>query len=125
MEDSFAIGDQLKTGKRAGDVRIVLFVEDEGRCGAHQRIGERDQADDQGGRADAHVPALLKQVRQFPILAPGRRCLAVKRSLNVGALRMRRRSMNICRWRSRGSRGVEPKNVGASVQHQSEHQSAF
>ena len=26
VEDSLVIGDQLKTGKRAGDVRIVLFV---------------------------------------------------------------------------------------------------
>ena len=92
VQDSLVIGDQIKTGKRAGDVRIVLFV----------KLAEGDTLDAdleneirtavRTGASDAHVPALIKQVNSIPYTRSGKKVELAVRDLIAG---------------------TEPKNVGA------------
>jgi len=88
------IGDQLKTGKRAGDVRIVLFVKTKGDIELTKELENEIKKTIKEGASDAHVPALLKQVKKIPYTRSGKKVeLAVKDLIS----------------------GVEPKNVGALV----------
>jgi len=94
VDDSLVIGDQIKSGLRKGDVRIVLFVklvegaELTGEVEALIRKAIRD------GASDAHVPALIKQVKDVPYTKSGKKVEIAVRDLfageepkNVGALR--------------------------------------
>jgi len=92
IDDSLVIGDQIRIGKRAGDVRIVLFVKlAEGvELDADLELEIRDTI--RNGASDAHVPAIIKQVSMIPYTRSGKKVeLAVKDLIA----------------------GVEPKNVGA------------
>ena len=94
VEDSLVIGDQLKTGKRAGDVRIVLFVKTKNDIELTKELETEIKKTIKEGASDAHVPALLKQVKKIPYTRSGKKVeLAVKDLIS----------------------GVEPKNVGALV----------
>ena len=94
VEDSLVIGDQLKTGKRAGDVRIVLFVKTKDDKELTKELENEIKRTIKEGASDAHVPALLKQVKKIPYTRSGKKVeLAVKDLIS----------------------GVEPKNVGALV----------
>ena len=94
VEDSLVIGDQLKTGKRAGDVRIVLFVKTKDDVELTKELEAEIKSTILNGASTAHVPALLKQVRKIPYTRSGKKVeLAVKDLIS----------------------GVEPKNVGALV----------
>ena len=94
VEDSLVIGDQLKTGKRAGDVRIVLFVKTKNDIELTKELETEIKRTIKEGASDAHVPALLKQVKKIPYTRSGKKVeLAVKDLIS----------------------GVEPKNVGALV----------
>jgi len=92
VEDSLVIGDQIRTGKRAGDVRIVLFVKlAEGR-GLDSELEAEIRTAIRSGASDAHVPALIRQVQKIPYTRSGKKVELAVRDL-------------VC--------GVEPKNVGA------------
>ena len=94
VEDSLVIGDQLKTGKRAGDVRIVLFVKTKNDVELTKELENEIKRTIKEGASDAHVPALLKQVKKIPYTRSGKKVeLAVKDLIS----------------------GTEPKNVGALV----------
>ena len=91
MEDSLVIGDQIKVGKRAGDVRIVLFV----RLGEGVELTAEIENDIRAAcreASDAHVPALIKQVQKIPYTRSGKKVEIAVRDLFAG---------------------TEPKNVGA------------
>lgn len=91
VEDSLVIGDQIKVGKRAGDVRIVLFV----RLGEGVDLTPEIEADIRAAcreASDAHVPALIKQVQKIPYTRSGKKVEIAVRDLFAG---------------------TEPKNVGA------------
>ena len=65
--DSLVIGDQIKVGKRKGDVRIVLFVKlADGRTLDAELEAEIRRAI-RSGASDAHVPALIRQARALPL----------------------------------------------------------
>jgi len=95
VADSLVIGDQLKTGKRAGDVRIVLFVQlAAGYDALTPELEAEIRATIKNGASDAHVPAIMKPVAKIPYTRSGKKVeLAVKDLIA----------------------GVEPKNVGALV----------
>ena len=60
VADSLVIGDQLKTGKRAGDVRIVLFVQ----------LAAGYDALTRGGRAARRRPSWSIQLAAAASLRP-------------------------------------------------------
>jgi len=92
VEDSLVIGDQIKVGKRAGDVRIVLFVKLPDGVELNAEIEAEIRASVRNGASDAHVPALIRQVKAIPYTRSGKKVeLAVRDLFN----------------------GVEPKNMGA------------
>eukprot|EP00629_Pelagomonadales_sp_RCC1024_P008331 CAMPEP_0119280572 /NCGR_PEP_ID=MMETSP1329-20130426/22950_1 /TAXON_ID=114041 /ORGANISM="Genus nov. species nov., Strain RCC1024" /LENGTH=697 /DNA_ID=CAMNT_0007281167 /DNA_START=116 /DNA_END=2206 /DNA_ORIENTATION=- len=93
VADSLVIGDRLTTGKRAGDVRIVLFVKlADGYDELTPELAKEIQATIRAGASDAHVPAILKAVEKIPYTRSGKKVeLAVKDLIA----------------------GVEPKNTGA------------
>ena len=92
VEDSLVIGDQIKSGKRAGDVRIVLFVKLKGNTELTPEIEEEIRSTIRSGASDAHVPALIKQVNAIPYTKSGKKVEIAVRDLFAG---------------------VEPKNMGA------------
>jgi acetoacetyl-CoA synthetase len=92
VEDSLVIGDQYKTGKRKGDVRIVLFVKLAGDAVLDADIEEEIRSTIRSGASDAHVPALIKQVNAIPYTKSGKKVEIAVRDLFAGE---------------------EPKNMGA------------
>ena len=92
VEDSLVIGDQMKSGKRAGDVRIVLFVKLEDGVRLNAEIEEEIRSTIRSGASDAHVPALIKQVQAVPYTKSGKKVEIAVRDLFAGE---------------------EPKNMGA------------
>ena len=60
------IGDQIKVGKRKGDVRIVLFVRLAGDRDLDADLEAEIRSSIRSGASDAHVPALIKQVQAIP-----------------------------------------------------------
>jgi len=92
VEDSLVIGDQIKVGKRAGDVRIVLFVKLVGDTTLDADLEAEIRNAIRSGASDAHVPALIRQVRAIPYTRSGKKVEIAVRDLIAG---------------------VEPKNVGA------------
>ena len=90
--DSLVIGDQIKTGKRAGDVRIVLFVKLKEGMELDADLEAEIKKTIRTGASDAHVPALIKQVKAIPYTRSGKKVELAVRDLMAG---------------------VEPKNVGA------------
>ena len=86
------IGDQIKTGKRAGDVRIVLFVCLEGDVPLTSQIEEEIRSTIRSGASDAHVPSLIRQVKKIPYTKSGKKVEVAVRDLFAGR---------------------EPKNMGA------------
>lgn len=92
VEDSLVIGDQIKTGKRAGDVRIVLFVKLAEGMELNADIEKKIRTEIEAGASNAHVPALIKQVTEIPYTKSGKKVELAVRDLFAGQ---------------------EPKNVGA------------
>ena len=92
MLDSLVIGDQIKTGKRAGDVRIVLFVKLADGRELDAELEKEIRESIRSGASDAHVPALIKQVQAIPYTRSGKKVEVAVRDLMAG---------------------LEPKNVGA------------
>lgn len=92
VDDSLVIGDQLKTGKRAGDVRIVLFVKLADGYVLDAALEKDVKAFIRAGASDAHVPALLVAVDKIPYTKSGKKVEVAVRDLIAG---------------------TEPKNVGA------------
>ena len=92
VEDSLVIGDQYKTGRRAGDVRIVLFVKLADNQELNADIEEEIRSTIRSGASDAHVPALIKQVQGVPYTKSGKKVEIAVRDLFAGE---------------------EPKNMGA------------
>jgi len=92
VEDSLVIGDQYKTGRRAGDVRIVLFVKLADGQELNSGIEEEIRSTIRSGASDAHVPALIKQVQGIPYTKSGKKVEIAVRDLFAGE---------------------EPKNMGA------------
>ena len=90
--DSLVIGDQMKTGKRKGDVRIVLFVKLADGVDLDAEIEDAIRTAVRSGASDAHVPALIKQVAKIPYTRSGKKVELAVRDLIAG---------------------TEPKNVGA------------
>uniref|UniRef100_A0A7S1UQ32 AMP-dependent synthetase/ligase domain-containing protein n=1 Tax=Grammatophora oceanica TaxID=210454 RepID=A0A7S1UQ32_9STRA len=94
VEDSLVIGDQYKSGKRAGDVRIVLFVKLAGEeTELTPEIEEEIRSTIKAGASDAHVPALIRQVNKIPYTKSGKKVEIAVRDLFAY--------------------GKEPKNMGA------------
>ena len=92
VDDSLVIGDQLKTGKRAGDVRIVLFVRLSDGVELDTELETRIRESIRKGASDAHVPALIRQVSAIPYTRSGKKVELAVRDIIAG---------------------IEPKNVGA------------
>ena len=92
ISDSLVIGDQIKVGKRAGDVRIVLFVKLIDGVTLDAELESEIREAIRSGASDAHVPALIRQVRSIPYTRSGKKVELAVRDLIAG---------------------VEPKNVGA------------
>ena len=92
VEDSLVIGDQYKSGKRKGDVRIVLFVKLAGDTVLNADIEEEIRSTIRSGASDSHVPALIKQVNAIPYTKSGKKVEIAVRDLFAGD---------------------EPKNMGA------------
>lgn len=92
VEDSLVIGDQYKTGRRAGDVRIVLFVKLADGQELNADIEDEIRSTIRSGASDAHVPALIKQVQGIPYTKSGKKVEIAVRDLFAGD---------------------EPKNLGA------------
>ena len=92
VEDSLVIGDQIKVGKRAGDVRIVLFVKLAAGVELDAALESEIRETIRAGASDAHVPALIRQVRAIPYTRSGKKVEIAVRDLIAG---------------------TEPKNVGA------------
>jgi len=92
VADSLVIGDQLKTGKRKGDVRIVLFVKLADGVELDADLEAEIRSTVRNGASDAHVPALIKQVGAIPYTRSGKKVEIAVRDLIAG---------------------TEPKNVGA------------
>ena len=86
------IGDQIKKGKRAGDVRIVLFVKLKEGVELDAEIEADIRLACKTGGSDAHVPALIRQVQTIPYTRSGKKVEVAVRDLVAGS---------------------EPKNVGA------------
>ena len=95
VEDSLVIGEQMKVGKRKGDVRIVLFVKLADGRELDADLEKEIRESIRSGASDAHVPALIKQVQAIPYTRSGKKVeLAVRDLID----------------------GTEPKNVGALQQ---------
>ena len=93
VEDSLVIGDQIKSGKRAGDVRIILFVKlAGGKATLTAELEKEIRETIRLGASDAHVPALIRAVDKIPYTRSGKKVELAVRDLIAG---------------------VEPKNVGA------------
>ena len=92
VEDSLVIGDQIKSGKRSGDVRIVLFVKLTEGLELNTEIEKRIRDDIREGSSASHVPALIKQVQKIPYTKSGKKVEIAVRDLFAGD---------------------EPKNMGA------------
>ena len=92
VDDSLVIGDQLKTGKRAGDVRIVLFVKLADGVEFDGDLDKDIKKTIKAGASDAHVPALIIPVEKIPYTRSGKKVEIAVRDLIAG---------------------TEPKNVGA------------
>ena len=92
VEDSLVIGEQIRTGKRAGDVRIVLFVKLVDGVQLDSDVEQTIRETIRKGASDAHVPALIKQVTKIPYTKSGKKVEIAVRDLFAG---------------------IEPKNVGA------------
>jgi acetoacetyl-CoA synthetase len=92
VDDSVVIGDQVKEGRRAGDVNVVLFVVLKGGKDLTPEIEEEIKSTIRKGASDAHVPFLIKQVNGIPYTKSGKKVEIAVRELFAG---------------------VEPKNVGA------------
>jgi len=92
VDDSLVIGDQIKVGKRAGDVRIVLFVKLSEGVELSAELEAEIRSTIRAGASDAHVPALIKQVKAIPYTRSGKKVELAVRDLFAGS---------------------EPKNVGA------------
>jgi len=92
VEDSLVIGDQIKAGKRKGDVRIVLFVKLKQGSELSAEIEAQIRSSVREGASDAHVPALIKQVASIPYTKSGKKVELAVRDLFAGD---------------------EPKNIGA------------
>jgi len=95
VQDSLVIGDQMKSGKRAGDVRIVLFVQLENNVELTADIEEQIRSTIKTGASDAHVPALIRKVEKIPYTKSGKKVEVAVRDLFAY--------------------GKEPKNVGALI----------
>lgn len=91
VEDSLVIGELVKTGKRS-DVRIVLFVKLPDGIVLDAEIEKKIRCEIRVGASDAHVPAVIKQVRLIPYTRSGKKVEIAVRDLFAG---------------------IEPKNVGA------------
>jgi acetoacetyl-CoA synthetase len=92
VQDSLVIGDQIKSGKRAGDVRIVLFVQLTGNKPLTPEIEEKIRSTIRSGASDAHVPAIIRQVQKIPYTKSGKKVEIAVRDLFAG---------------------IDPKNMGA------------
>jgi len=92
VEDSLVIGDQITSGKRKGDVRIVLFVKLADGVELNVDLEAEIRNTIRSGASDAHVPALIRQVQAIPYTRSGKKVELAVRDLMAG---------------------VEPKNVGA------------
>jgi acetoacetyl-CoA synthetase len=92
VEDSLVIGQPITEGKRAGDIRIVLFVQLSDGVELTPEIEEEIRSTIRNGASDAHVPALIKKVRAIPYTKSGKKVELAVRDLFLGK---------------------EPKNVGA------------
>jgi acetoacetyl-CoA synthetase len=95
VQDSLVIGDQIKSGKRAGDVRIVLFVQLVNGAVLTPEIEDEIRSTIRSGASDAHVPALIRQVQKIPYTKSGKKVEIAVRDLFAD--------------------GTEPKNVGALI----------
>ena len=92
VDDSLVIGEQIKKGRRAGDVRVVLFVKLKEGLELNADIEADIRNTIRDGASDAHVPALIKQVQKIPYTRSGKKVeLAVKDLID----------------------GIEPRNMGA------------
>jgi len=92
VDDSLVIGEQIKKGRRAGDVRVVLFVKLKEGLELNADIEAVIRNTIRDGASDAHVPALIKQVQKIPYTRSGKKVeLAVKDLID----------------------GIEPRNMGA------------
>jgi len=93
VDDSLVIGDQVKEGRRAGDVNVVLFVVLKGHNATlTPDIEQEIRSTIRKGASDAHVPFLIKQVQAIPYTKSGKKVELAVRDLFAG---------------------IEPKNVGA------------
>ena len=92
VDDSLVIGDQVKEGRRAGDVNVVLFVVLKGNATLTPDIENDIRSTIRRGASDAHVPFLIKQVQTIPYTKSGKKVEMAVRDLFAG---------------------IEPKNVGA------------
>jgi acetoacetyl-CoA synthetase len=92
VNDSLVIGDQITSGKRAGDVRIVLFVQLAEGMELDADIETKIRDEIRNGASSAHVPALIKQVKKIPYTKSGKKVELAVRDLFAGR---------------------EPKNMGA------------
>jgi acetoacetyl-CoA synthetase len=90
--DSLVIGDQIISGKKAGDVRIVLFVCLEGETKLTPELEDEIRSTIRRGASDSHVPSLIRQVTKIPYTKSGKKVEIAVRDLFTGK---------------------EPKNVGA------------
>lgn len=82
--DSLVIGDVIKTGKRAGDVRIVLFVKLDDNLVLTPQLEEKIRCAIRTGASDAHVPAVMKQVQKIPYTKSGKKIEIAVRNLFAG-----------------------------------------
>ena len=92
VDDSLVIGDQVKEGRRAGDVNVVLFVVLKNDAKLIPEIEDEIRTTIRKGASDAHVPFLIKQVKAIPYTKSGKKVEIAVRDLFAG---------------------IEPKNVGA------------
>jgi len=92
VDDSLVIGDQVKEGRRAGDVNVVLFVVLKGNAELTPAIEDEIRSTIRKGASDAHVPFLIRQVKGIPYTKSGKKVEIAVRDLFAG---------------------IEPKNVGA------------
>ncbi len=79
--DSLVIGDVIKTGKRAGDVRVVLFVKLEDGLVLTPAIEEKIRTTFRTGASEAHVPAVIQQVQKIPYTKSGKKIEIAVRNL--------------------------------------------
>ena len=95
VDDSLVIGDQIKEGRKAGDVNVILFVVlkgDKKNVTLTPDLEQEIRSTIRKGASDAHVPFLIKQVQAIPYTKSGKKVELAVRDLFAG---------------------IEPKNVGA------------